>query len=142
MRCIKDLYSKNPVLVRAWIRKMFDIGNQQRLFDIRSLSDYINEDCVLLGMIDLETRDIAEILLEDFSVCYGNKHLKIDDKRMQYYLIQMARNCDDKYIQGFHDFRIKSRIGDAADYNAKTYKMEALMAKSINQIRAKEDKSL
>ena len=142
MKYIKNLYTKKPTLVRSWVRKMFNVKNQQRLFDIVSLNKDVNENCVLLGLIDLDTRDVAEILLEDFDVCYGDEYLEIDDKRLEYYLIHMAQNCDDKYIQGFHNSRSEERKDLITTFNEDTYNLEAKMAEAINAVENQDGKTL
>lgn len=142
MKYIKNLYTKKPTLVRSWVRKMFNVKNQQRLFDIVSLNEDVNENCVLLGLIDLDTRDVTEILLEDFDVCYGDEYLEIDDKRLEYYLIHMAQNCDDKYIQGFHNFRSEERKDLITTFNEDTYNLEAKMAEAINAVENQYGKTL
>ena len=124
MGYIKELYAKKPILVKSWMRKVFNVTEQYRIFDIKPMDECVEQNCVLLGLISLKTRDVTEILLEDFAIWHGDECIEIDDKRLQYYLIQMAKNCDDKYIQGFHNF--------------KTYNMESKMAKAISDLNKKE----
>lgn len=142
MKYIKNLYTKRPTLVKAWVRRMFNVKNQQRLFDIVSLNEDVNENCVLLGLIDLDTRDVTEILLEDFGVWYDDEYLNINDKRLEYYLIHMAQNCDDKYIQGFHKFKTEERKDLVTMFNEDIYNIESKMAEAINAVENQEGKTL
>lgn len=130
---IKDLYDKNPKIVKNLVRKLFNIEEERYVV---LLSDNTG---VAFDLIDSEKDEFVDVKLEDFAICYGLEYLEMSDRRLQEYLKFMAKLYGNEYLQEFHDYRIEERKELISEFNAVTYSMEGKLAKAINSMKKKED---
>ena len=132
MSYIKDLYEKKPELVKGAIRRLFNIKRDENFVLLTNI------DGVLINFIDKENGEFKDIVLEDFAICYGLEYIEMSDRRLQEYLKFMARVYGNKYLQGFHNYRMEERKKLISEFNTLTYAMEGELAKAISCIENKK----
>jgi len=132
MSYIKDLYEKKPELVKGAIRRLFNIKRDENFVLLTNI------DGVLINFIDKENGEFKDIVLEDFAICYGLEYIEMSDRRLQEYLKFMARVYGNKYLQGFHNYRMEERKKLISEFNTLTYAMEGELAKAISSIENKK----
>ena len=133
MGYIKNLYNKNPEIIKKLVRRLFNIEEERYIV---LLSDKTG---VEFDLIDSEKDEYVDVKLEDFAICYELEYLKMKDKRVQEYLKFMAKLYGNDYLQGFHDYRIEERKKLVSGFDSMTCTMEGELAKAINGLNKKGD---